>query len=130
MTKVVWRGRKFFEKTKVESTIRMQQAVLFVQGQTKQILNRSQPLKRLPSGIRVGLDPSKPGEPPKRVEGSLLRSITTQVEVTAQRIIGRVGTNIEYARFLELGTSRIRQRPYLRPALRKSQPALKKILTG
>ena len=129
MTKVVWRGRKIFEKTKAESIIRMGQAVLFVQGQTKQILNRSQPLRRLPSGIRVGLDPSKPGEPPKRVEGSLLRSITTQVEVTTKRIIGRVGTNISYAPFLELGTSRIRQRPFLRPALRKSTPTIKKILT-
>ena len=128
MTRVVWRGRKVFSKTKAETTIRMGQAVLFVQGQTKELLNRSQPLRRLSSGIRVGLDPSKPGEPPKRVEGSLLRSITTQVEVTTQRIIGRIGTNIEYARFLELGTSRIRPRPYLRPALRKSQPALKKIL--
>ena len=128
MTRVVWRGKKVFGRTKAETVIRMGQAVLFVQGQTKQLLNRSQPLRTLSSGIRVGLDPSKPGEPPKRVEGSLLRSITTQVEVTTKKIIGRVGTNISYARFLELGTSRIRQRPYLRPALSKSQPALKKIL--
>jgi len=128
MTRVVWRGRQFFKKTKAEQAIRMGRAVLFVQGQTKQLLNRSQPLKRLSSGIRVGLDPSKPGEPPKRVEGSLLKSITTQVEITSKRIIGRVGTNIEYARFLELGTTRIRQRPFLRPALKRSKPAIKKIL--
>jgi len=128
MTRVVWRGRQFFEKTKAEQAIRMGRSVLFVQGQTKLLLNRSQPLKTQQSGLRVGLDPSKPGEPPKRVEGSLLKSIATEVEVKGKRIIGRVGTNISYAPFLELGTTRIRQRPFLRPALKRSKSAIKKIL--
>jgi hypothetical protein len=40
-----------------------------------------------------------------------------------------VGTNVEYGRFLELGTSTIAPRPYLRPILEKYRNSIIKLLT-
>ena len=39
------------------------------------------------------------------------------------RTVGYVGSNVEYARFVELGTSRQAAQPYLRPALYAVQQA-------
>lgn len=63
---------------------------------------------------------SLPGEPPHVDTGRLRSSITHEVEETLFGIIGRVGTNVEYGRYLELGTSKMLPRPWLRPALRKT----------
>ncbi len=45
--------------------------------------------------------------------GTLRRSITHEVVGD----VGRVGTNVEYGIFIELGTSKMSASPYLRPAL-------------
>ena len=65
--------------------------------------------------------PSPPGHAPAAPTGRLRSSITHEIEGTT----GRVGTNVEYARYLELGTVRMAPRPFLRPALHKNE---KKIL--
>lgn len=39
-----------------------------------------------------------------------------------------VGTNVEYAPYVELGTSRTRAQPYLRPAVENNVSTYKKIL--
>lgn len=64
---------------------------------------------------------SRPGNPPHRQTGTLVRSITVDsvFDVHGPKIVGRVGTNLPYGKYLELGTSRMRPRPYLRPALRR-----------
>lgn len=44
------------------------------------------------------------------------------------RAHARIGTNIEYGPYVELGTSRMRAQPYLRPALdEKRQEALQEV---
>lgn len=64
--------------------------------------------------------PSRPGEPPHVDTGRLRASVTHEVEKNLFSIIGRVGTNVEYGRYLELGTSRMSPRPWLRPALKRT----------
>lgn len=70
--------------------------------------------------------PSKPGEPPAVDTGRLRSSITHEVRVEGDGVIGLVGTNVEYARRLEfgfVGTDKLGRninqpaRPFLRPAV-------------
>jgi HK97 gp10 family phage protein len=50
--------------------------------------------------------------------GNLRRSISLDlVESSPTRVVVAIGTDVEYAPWLEFGTSRMTPRPYLRPAL-------------
>jgi len=49
--------------------------------------------------------------------GRLRSSITHETEGTA----GRVGTNVTYAKYVELGTEKQSPQPFLRPALHKNE---------
>lgn len=64
--------------------------------------------------------PSRPGEPPHVDTGRLRASITHEIDRSFFNIIGRVGTNVDYGRDLELGTSKMLPRPWLRPAMRRT----------
>jgi len=52
--------------------------------------------------------------------GRLRSSITHEIE----GLTGRVGTNVEYARHVELGTHKMAAQPYLRPALHQNEKAI------
>lgn len=67
---------------------------------------------------------SQPGEPPRKQTGQLRRSIAREVVA----LVGRVGTNLEYGRHLELGTRHMAARPWLRRALNESRQKLVSIL--
>ena len=47
--------------------------------------------------------------------GRLRNSITHTVDVTGHKAI--IGTNVEYAAYVEMGTSRTKAQPYLQPAV-------------
>jgi len=81
--------------------------------------------------------PSPPGHPPAAPTGTLKARIThTKPKMTPQGLVGKVGTNLEYARRVELGFvgmdklgRRYNQapRPYLRPALHKNEKIIKQM---
>lgn len=78
-----------------------------------------------------GLYPSAPGEPPKLVTGRLRASIKGKVEPKKNRINGYVYTEDDiapYGIYLELGTSRMAPRPFLRPTLINNRPKLRQML--
>ena len=53
--------------------------------------------------------------------GNLRSAITSMVEqIAADAMQGQVGAPVEYALFVELGTSKMSAQPYLRPALRNN----------
>lgn len=63
--------------------------------------------------------------------GRLRGSITNEVREIARQVIeGRIGTNVDYARFIELGTSKMSAKPYLRPALRNKFSEVVSIIQG
>lgn len=64
---------------------------------------------------------SAPGDPPKVKTGRLRASITHRLSYEDKEIVGEVGTNVEYAGWLEYGTSRMAARPFLGPALDKHE---------
>lgn len=61
--------------------------------------------------------PSTPGHPPAVVTGRLRASITWRPGRDAISPYVDVGSAVVYAPYVELGTSRMAARPYLRPAL-------------
>jgi len=49
--------------------------------------------------------------------GRLRGSITMELTRDSKGVVAYVGTNVEYAIYVEMGTSRMRAQPYLIPAL-------------
>jgi len=117
----------------------MTRAVIFLEGVAIRKVSRGQPVKRSGKTLR-GLDPSKPGEPPKVLHSDLRRSIDHEVSSSENEVAGRYGTNDEKARRLELGfvgTDKrgrsINQaaRPFLRPSLLENrEEVLRRFLKG
>jgi len=74
-----------------------------------------------------GAHPSAPGEPPRKQTGRLRASVAYEVDEAA--LTARVGTNLDYGLYLELGTMRgLAPRPWLRRALAESQARINVIL--
>jgi hypothetical protein len=116
---------------------RMDQTVELLVGKAKRKVNRGQPTKQV-GRSRVGLDPSKPGEPPKIVTSELQQSIKARVIKTAKVVRGFIGSNLVYARRQELGFVGVDSlgrrvvhlhRPYLRPTLLENKKMIKRKLT-
>lgn len=61
--------------------------------------------------------------------GNLRGSLNKEVVTEAGEIVGRVGTNVEYAGYVEYGTKRQSAQPYLRPALLENKEQITKFLT-
>jgi hypothetical protein len=72
---------------------------------------------------------SAPGEPPYKQTGRLRASVTYEVDEST--LEARAGTNVEYGRYLELGTKRgIAPRPWLRRALAEMQDRVNALLAA
>jgi hypothetical protein len=136
---VKWRQEAFVQFMMDGFEKRVGLTVEYVRGEVVELLNRTQPLASGKDGRRRGLNPSKPGKPPKRVEGRLIQSIAAKVVRTRRKIRGFVGTNVVYARRLELGffdldsLGRLIQqaaRPFLRPAVIDNKETIRRLLTG
>lgn len=54
------------------------------------------------------------------VGGTLRSSLTWELTQAAEGLSAKVGTNVEYAPFVELGTRYMKAQPYLVPALREA----------
>ena len=79
--------------------------------------------------------PSEPGETPAIQTGTLRRSIIADILKDGGEYIGLVGPmatvgrqSLKYAKWLELGTRKMKPRPYLRPAVEKLKRKIYNIL--
>lgn len=92
---------------------RLELAGFLLVSEIRRNLNRSQPYVRTgPGGQNFrGLDPSRPGEFPKKLSGQLIKSIAHTVD--ANKLVLTVGTAIKHGKFLEHGTRRMDPRPWL-----------------
>ncbi len=133
-----WNSKKLVKTVGGVMEKRMARAMLILQGDVQRRLSVGQPVVRSKSGNLRGTVQAEPAPVPPRVLTSRLRtSITNRVEIVLDVVVGRVGTNVPYARRLELGffgtDSKGRNfnqeaRPYLRPSLTENLPRLLKIL--
>ena len=60
--------------------------------------------------------------------GALRDSIHTTGKSTANGAEATVGSSLEYAAYVELGTSRMQAQPYLHPALQKNKQKAKQLI--
>lgn len=83
---------------------------------------------------KKGHHPSLPGNPPAVDTGTLRRSVTYQVD--ENELVGYVGSNLKdppYGKFLEMaeyGNSKMKPRPWLKPATEKSMDKIREIMAG
>lgn len=74
--------------------------------------------------------PSLPGDPPHTDTGRLRNSISHGVEDRGMgKLVAIVGSNVEYAPYLELGTKRMAARPFLLRAIEEKQTEIRDILS-
>jgi hypothetical protein len=81
-------------------------------------------------GTHKSYTASAPGEPPAQATGTLRQSIRGGLEtLMGKKLVGFVGTDKDYGRMLEYGTSRITARPWLRKSFEESEGKVKEIFT-
>ena len=126
---VSWNPTNAINLIGLEMERRLERAALLVERTAIQKISRGQPVRRLPGGRLVGLSPSLPGEPPKVLYGRLRQSIGHIVRRVGNVVVALVGSNVVYARALELGRPpNLAARPYLRPSLDENQAEIAAIL--
>ena len=70
---------------------------------------------------------SAEGEPPASDTGFLVGSISSNVKKQGTAVVGQIIASASYAPHLEFGTSTIRPRPFMQPALERNRPKIKRI---
>lgn len=74
--------------------------------------------------------PSLPNNPPAVDMGTMIISITHSIEIEGGEGVGYVGSILkkpEYPAYLEFGTSKMKPRPWLKPAVEKSMDFMNKL---
>lgn len=123
-----WDGDAVQARIRAATARRIAAACILVTNRAKQLLSVAG-TGAGPGGKRhYGSNPSLPGEPPHKQFGHLRRSVTRELD--AARLVGRVGTNLKYGRWLELGTAKIAARPWLRRALAECRAAIRAIFAA
>jgi len=101
----------------------------FVKGKVVEKLrgNRSGRVYNVP-GTSTLYIASAPGEPPASATGRLRSDIKFEVKHEIGGYVTIIGSTLEYAPWLEFGTSKMQKRPFLGPVFRKNDNAIKSIL--
>lgn len=132
-----WRSDELMSITTVVTLAAMKKATFLVNKDVKESLKSpgKGPLQtryssgRSPTGkVRKRVvNVSLPGDPPALDLGPLLNSIQSLVITERLVIDGFIYSTLEYALPLELGTTNMRRRPFLRPALKRNRKKILKI---
>ncbi len=147
--KIKWYGKIIFNKATEANVRAMKKAALLVEGYAKESVSkqgtgrfyaRSKKGKKIRIAIttgetdrrfkkrgQTGHRASVPGKPPALDFGNLMNSIQSRVTVGAAVVKGEVGSDIDYALYLEVGTHNMKARPYLRPAVTANKRKINKI---
>ncbi len=80
-----------------------------------------------PIGVRRPHTASRPGRPPARDSGALLKGMNTWSTRTAYGADLFFASTAGYSSFLEFGTSRMAPRPYMRPLARENAVPIRRI---
>lgn len=123
LKKLIWNGDKVLLDVKIKTGKNLTRACLFLEREIKTSM------KAKGTGIKwlgQSFISSAPGETPATQTGTLIRSVTSETE----KLVGRVGTNLKYGLYLEIGTKNIAPRPFLRSTFEKNKSKIAEIISG
>lgn len=136
MAKVVWHGERVKAQIEREVGKRLKTCGQIGKDHAKQLISVDGTAKRgggnrdskgrFLTALIYNANPSKPGEPPHVQTGRLRASVAYEVS----GLVARIGTNVEYGRHLEIGTSKMEPRPWLRRMLIERMTIFRRILTA
>lgn len=125
--------RKFKERSETthgQLVNAVTKSCLLIERTAKQAMQDTETNEAVTYGKR-GHHPSVPFDAPAIDNGTLVRSITHDVESSEGKVSGRVGstiTNPPYGAYLENGTANITPRPWLMPAIRMNREKIQQII--
>ncbi len=121
-------SNKFFTDVEKELHKRLTKIGVYFTSQERGFLNVSQPYKRSGNNYK-GLDPSSPGDFPKKLSGQLQKSMTW--ELNKKELSVTCGSNLKpYPAYLESSTKWMQARPWLTLGFEKTKDQLGKIAVG
>lgn len=136
---VKWYGKEFMVLATKANIKAMETAGALVERETKKALSHKGSYRAYKKGNKIHFS-SSPGDTPALDTGILRNSISHIVKFFGGMITGRVGpdidviaakseagTDLDYGLYLELGTSKMAARPFLRPTLRKMRKQINDI---
>jgi hypothetical protein len=103
--RIRWRKAWAAKQVRDQVEKNMKKAARHTAGLVKKTIGRTQPLGVTPGGYVYGLNPSRPGEPPKRVTDAMRNSIGHYVKVEGWKVMGYVFVDVPYGRIHEFGFS-------------------------
>ncbi|TPV94865.1 MAG: hypothetical protein B7733_13085 [Myxococcales bacterium FL481] len=125
-TKVVFKRAEFeSQMADILNDALTEAAAIGADGAQREIKARA-PIAGRPIG-RGGGAVSKAGESPTTQLGVLRNSVSF---TEARALRAAVGSNLPYARFLELGTSTMQPRPWLKRGVIKSRDRMQRVFTA
>lgn len=93
---------------------RMKPAAMEIIGETLEDIDAT-----VKTGMAASGSPSSPGQMPGIDTGALVNSL--QSELNPSKYQGTYYTNMEYAEYLEVGTTRMLARPFMTPAAERNR---------
>lgn len=114
--------KKLSENAKKELAKAVVKVAFKIEGDAKKLISQGSRSGATYKRRTVTHQASAPGEPPKTDRGGLVRNITTEFS-KSDRLEATVGSrsNAPYGKYLELGTLRIKPRPWLKPTVDKNK---------
>lgn len=124
---LLWHGTKALDITHSMLAGRIERAADELHKYIKRQSSRVQPIA-VYNGVKYGLNPSKPGEYPKVVTTEFRKSIMHEFDRAS--MTARIGSNLRYSIDLQLGTSKLRPRPWLSRGVQEMRGRIISILVN
>lgn len=127
-----WYGPQVLASVGREVERRLDEAAIIVVTNAQDSMAESKGGVPITRGAGRGTLASAPGEPPAIRTSNLVNSVDWETIFTASgtraaKLRRRVGTNVKYGLWLEVGTRHIKPRPWLLPALQKATGTVRSI---
>jgi phage gpG-like protein len=120
-----WHGEKFKVQMQAEMVRRLNACAIVVANHAKKLISIDGTGVGDGGSLIYNANPSAPGDPPHVQTGRLRGSVAWEII----GLIARVGTNVAYGRWLELGTTDMDARPWLRRALTECADRIRAIMS-